>query len=193
MKNPWETQATLMEISGQIAPRPQWGGVNCALGEGPTLLYAALTMEELGETLLALSKMLVLVSSPGVDGSAAYLRSAVDVLEYSASQLTDNSASVRSLIKWSGAAGHKLILDPNASSEKVQELADGLTDTAVTLFGMGVSAGIPADACYEEVQRSNLSKANPDTGVIEKDASGKWIKGSNYTKPNLASILGFTE
>lgn len=190
MKNPWETQATLMAISGQIEPH--------LLGEtprtdGPTLLYAALTMEELSETVRALAKMLVV--RPGADGhdASTYLRATLEVLENAASQLTSNSESLRSLIKWSGAQGHKFTLNPDAPSEQVQELADGLTDTAVTLFGMGVSAGIPADACYEEVQRSNLSKANPDTGVIDKDPSGKWIKGRNYTKPNLAPILGFSE
>jgi hypothetical protein len=39
------------------------------------------------------------------------------------------------------------------------------------------------------VAESNLSKANPITGLIEKDASGKWIKGSQYQSPQIDAVL----
>ena len=44
-------------------------------------------------------------------------------------------------------------------------------------------------AAYVEVQTSNWSKTNPNTGVIDKTPDGKWIKGVNYRPPNLTAVL----
>lgn len=194
MKSPWEVQAKLMEISGQIPMGSSSEGVG-ANGDGPTLLYAALTMEELSEALSALTLTLSVVDdrscSRFLPDRSAQL--ATDLLVGASNMMLSYSQSIRHLLKWTARDGHRFVINPTAPKEALNELADGLTDTAVTLFGLCVATGLPVEKCYSEVQRSNLSKANPDTGVIEKDQSGKWIKGSNYTPPDLSRILGTAE
>jgi hypothetical protein len=57
------------------------------------------------------------------------------------------------------------------------------------IAGLAASSGLPAAAGCVEVATSNLSKANPSTGVIDVDPSGKWIKGANYVAPNLGRVI----
>lgn len=198
MKSPWGVQAKLMEISGQIPMGSSSEGVG-ANGDGPALLYAALTMEELSETLSALTRTLAVVDARAddrflpdrsIDRSA---QQASELLVGASRMMLSYSQSIRHLLKWTAEDGNRFVINPDAPKAALDELADGLTDTAVTLFGLCVATGLPVEKCYTEVQRSNLSKANPATGVIDKDPSGKWIKGSNYTPPDLSRILGGAE
>jgi phage-related minor tail protein len=75
------------------------------------------------------------------------------------------------------------------SHDRVRALLHESTDVMVVAAGFGLACGFPAAAAYEESVCSNLSKANPATGKIDKDASGKWIKGPEFFKPNFDRIL----
>lgn len=74
------------------------------------------------------------------------------------------------------------------------EVLDGIADMAVVLMGLCNSLGLPFDAAFNEVHRSNMTKFVQDADgkfVILKRADGKVIKPANWTKPNIISILKY--
>ena len=68
------------------------------------------------------------------------------------------------------------------------EVADALTDILYVTYGAGHSFGINLDACFEEVQRSNMSKLDEDGKPIFNEY-GKVMKGPNFSKPNLKQFI----
>jgi predicted HAD superfamily Cof-like phosphohydrolase len=70
------------------------------------------------------------------------------------------------------------------------EIADALTDILYVTYGAAHAFGIPIDECFEEVQRSNMSKLDIDGRPIFRE-DGKVIKGPNYSKPDLQMVLQF--
>ena len=70
----------------------------------------------------------------------------------------------------------------------IVEVADALTDILYVTYGAGHSFGVDLDECFEEVQRSNMSKLGEDGKPIYND-SGKVMKGPNYFSPNLKKII----
>ncbi len=72
--------------------------------------------------------------------------------------------------------------------EDLVELADAICDLVYVLVGTAVSYGIPFDRCFAEVQRSNMSKLGEDGEPIVRE-DGKILKGPNFSKPDLHSII----
>jgi predicted HAD superfamily Cof-like phosphohydrolase len=68
------------------------------------------------------------------------------------------------------------------------EVADALTDILYVTYGAGHAFGINLDACFNEVQNSNMSKLGKDGKPIYNE-SGKVMKGPNYFKPDFSKIL----
>ena len=68
------------------------------------------------------------------------------------------------------------------------EVADALTDILYVTYGAGHAFGINLDKCFEEVQKSNMSKLGEDGKPIYNDL-GKVMKGPNYFKPDLTKFL----
>jgi predicted HAD superfamily Cof-like phosphohydrolase len=68
------------------------------------------------------------------------------------------------------------------------EVADALTDILYVTYGAGHAFGINLDACFNEVQNSNMSKLGKDGKPIYNE-SGKVMKGPNYFKPNLQKFI----
>ena len=68
------------------------------------------------------------------------------------------------------------------------EVADALTDILYVTYGAGHAFGIDLDKCFDEVQRSNMSKIGSDGKPIYNE-SGKVMKGPNYFKPNLSKFI----
>ena len=68
------------------------------------------------------------------------------------------------------------------------EVADALTDILYVTYGAGHAFGINLDACFEEVQNSNMSKLDNDGKPIYNN-DGKVMKGPNYFKPELKKFL----
>ena len=68
------------------------------------------------------------------------------------------------------------------------EVADALTDILYVTYGAGHAFGINLDACFEEVQNSNMSKLGNDGKPIYND-KGKVMKGPNYFKPDLSKFI----
>lgn len=69
------------------------------------------------------------------------------------------------------------------------ELLDGLLDLAWVAIGGAIAMGADVEGAWSEIVRSNMSKANPETGRMDKDANGKVIKPAGYSKPDLARFL----
>ena len=70
----------------------------------------------------------------------------------------------------------------------LKEVADALTDILYVTYGAGHAFGINLDDCFEEVQKSNMSKLGNDGKPIYNE-HGKVMKGPNYFKPDLNKFL----
>ena len=68
------------------------------------------------------------------------------------------------------------------------EVADALTDLLYVTYGAGHAFGINLDKCFDEVQKSNMSKLGLDGKPIYSE-KGKVLKGPKYFKPNLSHFL----
>ena len=70
------------------------------------------------------------------------------------------------------------------NNNNIKEVADALTDILYVTYGAGHAFGIDLDKCFEEVQRSNMSKLGKDGKPIYNE-HGKVMKGPDYFKPDL--------
>ena len=72
--------------------------------------------------------------------------------------------------------------------KNLKEVADSLTDILYVTYGAGHAFGIDLDKCFDEVQRSNMSKLGEDGKPIYND-NGKVMKGPKYFEPNLKKFI----
>ena len=70
----------------------------------------------------------------------------------------------------------------------LKEVADALTDILYVTYGAGHAFGINLDACFTEVQSSNMSKLGKDGKPIYNE-HGKVLKGPKYFKPDLSKFV----
>ena len=73
-------------------------------------------------------------------------------------------------------------------SKNLTEVADSLTDILYVTYGAGIAFGIDLDKCFDEVQRSNMSKLGKDGKPIYNE-HGKVMKGPKYFEPNLKKFI----
>jgi predicted HAD superfamily Cof-like phosphohydrolase len=91
---------------------------------------------------------------------------------------------------------YKLIREENeeyleaALKGDLVEVADALGDILYILCGTLLKHGLEnkIDEVFREIQRSNMSKLGADGRPIYRE-DGKVMKGPNYFKPDIASIL----
>ena len=77
-----------------------------------------------------------------------------------------------------------------ANNDDIIEVADALGDMLYILCGTIIEHGMQdiIEDVFDEIQRSNMSKLSAEgKPVIRED--GKILKGPNYFKPNIKSIL----
>lgn len=187
--DPWVMHKTLMDVSGQSRP-------DIVMLTKNAIMYHGLMIEELAETLTvvhralkdaAMDESLAVVGgakeplTPGLAGLVATLGNTVLHLSNAQTVVKANLKRMPSTFSL------------RLSRHDAVELADGHTDMMVVTAGASLASGIPGADCYEEVAESNLSKRNPTTGQIDKDATGKWIKGPHYREPDLVSLLDADE
>ena len=70
----------------------------------------------------------------------------------------------------------------------LKEAIDALTDILYVTYGAGHAFGVNLDECFNEVQRSNMSKLGEDGKPIYNEA-GKVMKGPSYFKPDLSKFI----
>lgn len=170
----WFLQDKLMHMSGQGTPR-------FPVLTRQAFMYWAITLEELAETGHAMASALNTKDAGYKDIRLSLLEQRMRLL---AVELDRKSNELRQEVaKIPEAWEHEL------PRHRAIPIFDGVVDATVTIAGLGVTLGLPCQGGYEEVQRSNMSKANPSTGKIDKDPSGKWIKGPGYFPPDLGRLL----
>ncbi len=81
-----------------------------------------------------------------------------------------------------------LELEEALSEKNIEETADALTDILYVTYGAGHAFGIDLDKCFDEVQKSNMSKLDKFGNPIYNE-QGKVMKGPLYFKPNFKKIL----
>ena len=81
-----------------------------------------------------------------------------------------------------------LELEEALNEKNIEETADALTDILYVTYGAGHAFGIDLDKCFDEVQKSNMSKLDEFGNPIYND-QGKVMKGPLYFKPNFKKIL----
>jgi hypothetical protein len=172
--DPWALQKELMTASGQHIPTDGY-----FINNG-SVLYIALTLEEVAETVEAMLDVMAKDVRAHAGGS----------LDQAYSELY----RVRNLMQVASRSIRKSLesmeqFELPMTIEQARPVADGVTDVVVVTAGLTLSCGFPGAACYMEVVGSNLSKRNPATGKIDKTPDGKWIKGSDYAEPNLDQVL----
>ena len=74
------------------------------------------------------------------------------------------------------------------NNKDLLEVADALTDILYVTYGAGHAFGIDLDKCFDQVQKSNMSKLGIDRKPIYNEA-GKVMKGPNYFKPDLSKFV----
>ncbi len=79
-------------------------------------------------------------------------------------------------------------LDQALKNKDIKEVADALTDILYVTYGAGHAFGIDLDKCFEEVQRSNMSKLGEDGKPIYNE-KGKVMKGPKYFQPDLNKFI----
>jgi predicted HAD superfamily Cof-like phosphohydrolase len=77
---------------------------------------------------------------------------------------------------------HKKLFGRESDMIKV---ADGAVDSHVVISGACVEMGIPEDAVYRVIHKSNLAKASGPTR-----ADGKKLKPKGWKKPDIKKVLG---
>ena len=77
-----------------------------------------------------------------------------------------------------------------AENGDLEEVADALGDMLYILCGTILEHGMQykIDEVFDEIQRSNMSKLGSNGKPIYRE-DGKVLKGPNYFKPDIASIL----
>jgi len=106
------------------------------------------------------------------------------------------NAPVVSLPEQTVLLRHNLMKEENeeyleaAQNKDLVEVADALGDMLYILCGTILSHGMQhkITEIFEEIQRSNMSKLGTDGKPIYRE-DGKVLKGPNYFKPNIVSIL----
>ena len=79
-------------------------------------------------------------------------------------------------------------LNQAIKDKDLKEIADALTDILYVTYGAGHAFGVNLDKCFDEVQKSNMSKLGIDGKPIYNE-DGKVMKGPNYFKPDLNKFL----
>lgn len=67
-------------------------------------------------------------------------------------------------------------------------IAKELCDVVFTALALAKGYGIPFDAVWAEVMRTNFAKIGPD-GEVHRRADGKIVKPPGWEAPNLESIV----
>ena len=69
------------------------------------------------------------------------------------------------------------------------EVADAIFDLCWVAIGYAMSRGWDMPAMWAEGAQSNLSKIDPDTGLVKRRPDGKILKPEGWLPPNFAQFV----
>jgi predicted HAD superfamily Cof-like phosphohydrolase len=81
----------------------------------------------------------------------------------------------------------KMALDEAYTPDEI-DVADALADIKYVTEGAALCWGIPMQACFLEVHRSNMAKLGPDGRPILRE-DGKILKPEGWSPPNLGPVI----
>jgi len=79
-------------------------------------------------------------------------------------------------------------LDMALDEVDLVEVADAIADSIYVLIGLGLRLGIPLQAVWDEVHRSNMAKV-VDGVVVRDPVTNKILKPDGWTAPDIAGVL----
>jgi len=81
-------------------------------------------------------------------------------------------------------------LEEAMKNNDIVSVADAIIDSMYILIGHALEYGIAhrLEQCFDEVQRSNMSKLGKDGLPIYRE-DGKIMKGPDYSPPGIAEII----
>lgn len=85
------------------------------------------------------------------------------------------------------AAWHNFM--QSGSLEHLTEFVDGAIDSIYVILWTLNKLGVPVDACWAEVQRSNMAKLGPDGKPQKNPETGKIMKPEGWKPPDLFGLL----
>lgn len=71
-----------------------------------------------------------------------------------------------------------------AKAGDIVEVADALGDLLYVVYGAAICFGLEMTSIFNEIHRSNMSKANAD-GTVSRRADGKVLKSPLFSPPDL--------
>lgn len=82
----------------------------------------------------------------------------------------------------------------HADNEHLAEVAfadilDAVVDIVYVTVGAAHTFGLPFYDGWEEVQKSNMSKIDPETGSVPRREDGKVLKGPHFVEPDFRKIV----
>jgi predicted HAD superfamily Cof-like phosphohydrolase len=80
------------------------------------------------------------------------------------------------------------LFDAVAENDEVEEF-DACLDLIYVVIGHMIQRGWDAQGGWNEVQRSNMAKVDPDTGHVHRREDGKILKPAGWTPPDLTPFL----
>lgn len=78
---------------------------------------------------------------------------------------------------------------PAMRAGDLEEIADAMADTIYVVVGAALEYGIPLDRVWDAVQRANMSKVDPVTGMVRRRADSKILKPNGWQPPNIRAAL----
>jgi len=115
---------------------------------------------------------------------------------HEAFKIQNNEAPTTGLTKDEILLRYTLLREENeeyleaANNGDIVEIADALGDQLYILFGTLLKHGLQykIEEVFNEIQRSNMSKLDENGKPIYRE-DGKVMKGPNYFRPDIKSIL----
>ncbi len=84
---------------------------------------------------------------------------------------------------------HTVQVEFNGDPLDVIEAADALADLTYVTEGSAWTLGVPLHDVFREVHRSNMAKADPETGKPNVSVDGKVLKPEGWRPPDVAAVL----
>lgn len=84
---------------------------------------------------------------------------------------------------------HSVHVELNGDPLDVVEAADALADITYVTEGSAWTLGVPLHDVFREVHRSNMTKADPETGRPNVSPDGKVLKPAGWTPPDVRGVL----
>lgn len=75
------------------------------------------------------------------------------------------------------------------SANHLADVAKESIDLIYVISGLLNNLGIDADAIWDAVHASNMTKVDPDTGEVRRRSDGKILKPDGWTPPDILGLI----